>query len=27
MELLWRANQAAAPAEVKDVLFQEILIQ
>ncbi|MGB4107085.1 MAG: flagellar basal body-associated FliL family protein [Alphaproteobacteria bacterium] len=27
MELLWRVNQAAAPAEVKDVLFQEILIQ
>lgn len=27
MELLWRVNQAAAPIEVKDVLFQEILIQ
>lgn len=27
MELLWRVNQAAAPAKVKDVLFQEILIQ
>lgn len=27
MELLWRVNQAAAPVEVKDVLFQEILIQ
>ncbi len=27
MELLWRVNQAAAPAEIKDVLFQEILIQ
>ncbi len=27
MELLWRVNQAAAPTEVKDVLFQEILIQ
>ncbi len=27
MELLWRVNQAAAPAEVKKVLFQEILIQ
>ena len=26
-ELLWRVNQAAAPLEVKDVLFQEILIQ
>lgn len=26
-ELLWRVNQAAAPIEVKDVLFQEILIQ
>lgn len=26
-ELLWRVNQAAAPVEVKDVLFQEILIQ
>lgn len=26
MELLWRVNQAAAPTEVKDVLFQEILI-
>lgn len=26
-ELLWRVNQAAAPTEVKDVLFQEILIQ
>jgi flagellar FliL protein len=27
MELLWRVNQAAYPTEVKDVLFQEILIQ
>ncbi len=27
MELLWRVNQAAAPVKVKDVLFQEILIQ
>lgn len=27
MELLWRVNQAAAPVTVKDVLFQEILIQ
>ena len=27
MELLWRVNQAAAPVEVKDILFQEILIQ
>ncbi|MFP4312707.1 MAG: flagellar basal body-associated FliL family protein [Alphaproteobacteria bacterium] len=27
MELLWRVNQAAKPIEVKDVLFQEILIQ
>lgn len=27
MELLWRVNQAAYPAEIKDVLFQEILIQ
>lgn len=27
MELLWRVNQAAAPTEVKDVLFQEILVQ
>lgn len=27
MELLWRVNQAAAPEQVKDVLFQEILIQ
>lgn len=27
MELLWRVNQAAAPVEIKDVLFQEILIQ
>jgi flagellar FliL protein len=26
MELLWRVNQAAAPVEIKDVLFQEILI-
>lgn len=26
-ELLWRVNQAAAPTEVKYVLFQEILIQ
>lgn len=26
-ELLWRVNQAAAPVKVKDVLFQEILIQ
>ncbi len=26
-ELLWRVNQAADPIEVKDVLFQEILIQ
>ncbi len=27
MELLWRVNQATSPIEVKDVLFQEILIQ
>ena len=27
MELLSRVNAAAAPTEVKDVLFQEILIQ
>ncbi len=27
MELLWRVNKAVAPVEVKDVLFQEILIQ
>lgn len=27
MELLWRVNQAAAPVQVEDVLFQEILIQ
>ncbi len=27
MELLWRVNQAAAPIEVRDVLFQEMLIQ
>ena len=27
MELLWRVNQASAPVEIKDVLFQEILIQ
>ncbi len=27
MELLWRVNQATAPVEIKDVLFQEILIQ
>ena len=27
MELLWRVNQAAAPIKIKDVLFQEILIQ
>lgn len=26
-ELLWRVNQAAHPIKVKDVLFQEILIQ
>lgn len=26
-ELLWRVNQAADPLEIKDVLFQEILIQ
>lgn len=26
-ELLWRVNEAAAPVVVKDVLFQEILIQ
>jgi len=26
-ELLWRVNQAVEPVEVKDVLFQEILIQ
>lgn len=26
MELLWRVNQAASPIEIKDVLFQEILI-
>ena len=27
MELLWRVNQATDPIEIKDVLFQEILIQ
>jgi len=27
MELLWRVNQAVEPVEIKDVLFQEILIQ
>lgn len=27
MELLWRVNRAADPVEIKDVLFQEILIQ
>ena len=27
MELLWRVNKAASPNKVKDVLFQEILIQ
>ncbi len=27
MELLWRVNKAAHPIKVKDVLFQEILIQ
>ena len=27
MELLWRVNQAAYPVKIKDVLFQEILIQ
>ncbi len=27
MELLWRVNQASDPVKVKDVLFQEILIQ
>lgn len=27
MELLWRVNQAAKPVRVKDILFQEILIQ
>lgn len=27
MELLWRVNQASDPVEIKDVLFQEILIQ
>lgn len=27
MELLWRVNQAASPVKVKDVLFQEILLQ
>lgn len=27
MELLWRVNQAAHPSKIKDVLFQEILIQ
>ena len=27
IELLWRVNQAASPVKVKDVLFQEILIQ
>lgn len=27
VELLWRVNRAAAPVKVKDVLFQEILIQ
>lgn len=27
MELLWRVNRASYPVKVKDVLFQEILIQ
>lgn len=27
MELLWRVNQAASPARVKSVLFQEMLLQ
>lgn len=27
MELLWRVNQAVEPIEIKDILFQEILIQ
>lgn len=27
IELLWRVNQAVKPIEIKDVLFQEILIQ
>jgi len=27
VELLWRVNQAVEPIEIKDVLFQEILIQ
>ena len=27
MELLWRVNRAAYPVKVRDVLFQEILIQ
>lgn len=27
MELLWRVNQAVSPIKIKDVLFQEILIQ
>lgn len=27
MELLWRVNQAADPVKIKDILFQEILIQ
>jgi flagellar protein FliL len=27
VELLWRVNQAVHPIEIKDVLFQEILIQ
>lgn len=27
MELLWRVNKAVDPVEIKDVLFQEILIQ
>ena len=27
VELLWRVNQAVSPVEIKDVLFQEILIQ
>ncbi len=27
MELLWRVNQAVEPLEIKDILFQEILIQ
>lgn len=26
VEMLWRVNQAAAPAKIKDVLFQEMLI-